>query len=246
MAIYTDAVLLMMILLAVLTIVFVLVYRSHKKIVEENQTMLKQWTAQDQYMEGLRSFSEEVREMSSEVRKAAQVFESDAGRDLSQQLHMEQACLDSCNALLSMVQSGNPVADALLFSKTAVCQNLNIRFEVSRFQIPENKMTEIELTSLIGNLLDNAIEAAHAASDPHPFVTLHCDFRSGILLIRVKNTKVSTARPIETNMQTTKLNKDYHGLGLHILSSIVKKYDGTMKMTDQGDTFQASVSLVLG
>ncbi|MCB6367665.1 hypothetical protein LI291_15940, partial [Intestinibacillus massiliensis] len=61
----------MMILLAVLTIVFVLVYRSHKKIVEENQTMLKQWTAQDQYMEGLRSFSEEVREMSSEVRKAA-------------------------------------------------------------------------------------------------------------------------------------------------------------------------------
>ncbi|MCE2603854.1 ATP-binding protein, partial [Pseudomonas aeruginosa] len=106
--------------------------------------------------------------------------------------------------------------------------------------------TEIELTSLIGNLLDNAIEAAHAASDPHPFVTLHCDFRSGILLIRVKNTKVSTARPIETNMQTTKLNKDYHGLGLHILSSIVKKYDGTMKMTDQGDTFQTSVSLVLG
>ena len=246
MAIYTDAIVLMAILLAVLIILFIFVFRSHKKIAAENQVLLEQWTAQDQYMEGLCAFSDEVREMTREVRKSVQTFESNGARDLPHQLEMEQSCRNSCNALLSMARSGNPMADALLFSKTAVCQKRNIELKVTRFQVPEKKLMEIELTSLIGNLLDNAIEAAHAASVPHPFIKLSCDFRSGIFLIRIENTKTPLEHPVETNMRTTKSNKDAHGLGLRILRSIVKKYDGTMNMTDQGDTFLTTVSLVLG
>ncbi|MCQ4636764.1 ATP-binding protein [Anaerovorax odorimutans] len=246
MGIYTDALILMIVLMVILSVFFVIAFRTHKKISEENKFLLERWAAQRQHLKGLESFSQEVRAMTKDVRRLTRFFEDGSPHSLRRQLDAEQSCLDSCNALLSKVRCGNPEVDALLFSKTVICEKYGIEFEVTICRIPEGKLTEIELTSLLGNLLDNAIEAAYASPAPRPFVKMNCQFRSGVFLIRIENSKDPARNPMANHMKTDKENPQFHGLGLRILDGIVKKYDGVMKMEDKGDTFTSSVSLILG
>lgn len=246
MDIYRDALILMIILLVVLLLTFVLTYRSHKKIQQKNKSLLEQWTDQHNYIKGLESFSRSVWTMTEDLRKLTAAFETGNRDTARHQAEAEKACLESCNALLSRMHSGNPVADALLFGKTSVCQKLNIRFEVESCQLPEGKLKEIELTSLLSNLLDNAIEAAAASGSEDPFIRLNCNYRSGVLFVRVENSKDPSAMPMKNQMHTTKKDKSAHGLGLQILNKIIEKYDGVLKMEDKGSTFISAVSLVLG
>lgn len=122
--------------------------------------------------------------------------------------------------------SNNPVLDAVICSKikTANAFNIDIKPTVT-INHPIN-IDAIDLSILIGNALDNAIEAANLISDTtqNKVITIKILSFEGQLTIEITN---PVKEDIDTNnLKSNKPDKYLHGLGIQSIQSISSEYDG--------------------
>ncbi len=121
--------------------------------------------------------------------------------------------------------SGNHTLDVVIDKYVTECELNNIAFE---FDIKNNNLSQIEpydLVAILGNLLDNALEAAEQSQDK--MVSIETDFRNNFSVIIVSNS--CDKNPQFSNSElpiTTKSNKRLHGFGLKSVRKTIKKYNG--------------------
>ncbi|EOV9672927.1 ATP-binding protein [Cronobacter turicensis] len=93
---------------------------------------------------------------------------------------------------------------------------------------------EAELISVIGNLLDNAIEATQRAEAPHDPVEVLIRLNERELIIEVADRGVGISPALRDRIFepgfTTKRRGD-HGIGLHLIASYVKLAGGTLEVS---------------
>ena len=98
--------------------------------------------------------------------------------------------------------------------------------------------SDVTITSLFTNLLDNAIEACESMDDekntPDKFIELNTNYQANMFLIKMKNSK--NPENIFTH-KTTKKNKQAHGHGISIIDDIVKQQEGICSWEDKGEVF---------
>lgn len=146
--------------------------------------------------------------------------------DYAQQLLNEIICQTENISIGISQTSGNSIIDAIIAYKAAVCYNKEINIEYFLEELPELFIDLIDISSVISNLLDNAIEAAEKTENPHIIIKiLMC---RQYLTIFVKNSYNENFRPVieNGNLITTKSDKSIHGYGMQIVNEIALKYDG--------------------
>ncbi len=143
----------------------------------------------------------------------------------------------------SMINSGNAVADAILNQKAAQAHNLNIPLHIDACLNASLPIQTSDLSSLLGNLLNNALEASQQVNAPE--ITVRIFPAAGYLCFLVRNR--ADARTLQNNPQlvTTKDEPEMHGFGLNIIRSIADKYDGKAVFETEGDYFTARIMLAL-
>lgn len=101
-------------------------------------------------------------------------------------------------------------------------------------QIPA-VLNETELMSIIGNLLDNAVEATLRCPTPHEAVELYINDSSKELVIEVADRGAGIAPQVRDTLfvqgVTTKEKGD-HGIGLHLVASHVAQAGGGIEVSD--------------
>ena len=147
------------------------------------------------------------------------------------------------SAVDTVLKTGNIVADAILNSKLTLIQAKQIKVDATA-QVPEDiPISEIDLSVLIGNLLDNAIEACMQLPEAERFIRIYIDIIKKQLYISVTNSMAGTAKKSGERFLTQK--QGYHGFGLIRIDSIVKKYGGYLnRQTDEG-VFATEITLPL-
>ena len=108
-------------------------------------------------------------------------------------------------------------------------------------------MHSFDLNVLIGNLLENAIEAARQTETK--YLNVYIALQKGVLKIQIENSYV-TETISEVNKRdgsriflTTKKKKEQHGIGLKNVKKIVELYNGNIDIQTRGNIF--SVKLIL-
>lgn len=112
--------------------------------------------------------------------------------------------------------------------------------------LPEKMRHTFEINVLIGNLLENAIEAARQMD--RKYLNVNMALKKGVLKLRMENSflpagLVREERQGSSRFLTTKKAKEQHGIGLKSVRKIVEAYNGTMEVTTQDELF--CVNLVL-
>jgi len=96
-------------------------------------------------------------------------------------------------------------------------------------------LLEAELISIIGNLLDNAIEATQRAPLPHDPIEVLINLNERELIIEVADRGVGIKPAIRERIFergiTTKTRGD-HGIGLYLIESYVTQADGYIEVAD--------------
>lgn len=110
---------------------------------------------------------------------------------------------------------------------------------IVKVMLPERMIHAFDINVLIGNLLENAIEAA--VQTDRKYMKVDITLKRGVLKIRVENSFLPAE--IKKGYATTKKEKERHGIGLKSVEKIVETYNGTMEVTPQGDLF--CVNLIL-
>ncbi len=141
--------------------------------------------------------------------------------------------------------TGNDIIDAAIAVKSAICSSRNIDFKLTCETLPKMSISEIDLSSLISNILDNAITAAEKTDIPR--VVLKIFVRGEYLNIVSENSYSGKIRKCDegkiTTFFTTKCSSDKHGFGTRIIGEIAQKYDGACVYEYKNGLFKMNVML---
>ena len=121
--------------------------------------------------------------------------------------------------------SGNHTLDVIVDKYVTECNINGLNFE---FDIKNNNLSMIEpydMVTILGNLLDNALEAAKNSAQK--IVSFETDYRNNFSIIIVSNScDTNPMSDGKTLPVTTKGNKQLHGFGLKSVRNALKKYNG--------------------
>jgi len=134
----------------------------------------------------------------------------------------------------------NETANVVLSAKAETMERLGIAVDFA-VSLPESlPVADTDLAALLGNALDNAMEAASQA--PERAVTVRCRADKGLLMLRVEN---PVAGPMAPDLATTKADKAAHGFGLPGMREIAARYGGTLEAGVKNGRFELVVCLPL-
>ena len=129
---------------------------------------------------------------------------------------------------------------AILESKRMLAKCSGIQVEYQIFLPEKSVIQPADLSSVLFNILDNAIEACRSSGSDEPHLSLSLTSSKGFLSVLVRNSK----NPQEVfDHTTTKNDSFYHGLGLSIIEDICHKYDGSWQWNDCGSMFESVILL---
>lgn len=145
-----------------------------------------------------------------------------------------------------LIASGNVQIDSLLNYMLQKAKE-ELKTVHAKVMLPEEIKHSFDINVLLGNLLENAIEAA--GQTERKYLSVHIMLKKGVMRIKIENSFVTSnifkeEQPGKgTIFLTTKPFKAQHGIGLKNVEKIVEKYNGIMQVTQQNDIF--CVKLIL-
>ena len=138
----------------------------------------------------------------------------------------------------TVIRTGNRMADAILNSKLSLAMEKQIRVKAEA-QIPVSlTISELDLCTVISNLLDNAIDACMELPVEDRLIRIYMEMKGSYLYFSIINTAGGKKKQ---SFLTTK--GDGHGFGLSRIDGIVKKYGGYVKRASEDESFSTEVLL---
>lgn len=142
-----------------------------------------------------------------------------------------------------LIQSGNETANAILNQKRWEAGQKGLEFSVDGVFHEDLLVSKLDLCSLLGNLIDNAIEAAAEADEDHGYVNLSIRRKGNLLIVAVENGY--GAEPVLQNgaFLTTKRDDGLHAIGTRSIEYAAEKYNGAVDHSYKDHVFKTTVML---
>lgn len=138
---------------------------------------------------------------------------------------------------------GNKILNAILCERQMKANEQGIDYTVNLTpDLYVDYIDDIDLISIVGNLVDNAIEAASKLTE-NGFVKIEMFMANDghFMIWEISNNFLVPPIIGKGGLITSKRNKLEHGIGIHTVERIVKEYDGTLKIEVDNHRFIASI-----
>ena len=146
----------------------------------------------------------------------------------------------------TVLKTGNIMVDAILNSKLTPIQEKHILVDATAIVPEDVAISGIDLSVLIGNMLDNAMEACMQISEEKDrFIRIYIDIIKKQLYISVTNSMVGKAKRSGNRFLSSKETGGNHGFGLLQIDNIVSKYHGYLNRQTENGVFATEVMLPL-
>ena len=141
----------------------------------------------------------------------------------------------------TVVECGNETINVVLTEKNILCSTCGVKFSYIIDGSLFDFMSEMEIYSLFGNALDNALESCSKVTDPEKrVIALKAVSRGDMVVLHVENRFEAPLTMVDGMPQTTKEGTG-HGFGLRSIRNIAEKYSGIASVQVEGDLFKLTV-----
>ena len=157
--------------------------------------------------------------------------------------HCHDELLQCLNDILSAFDdqtvfshSGNVVVDSILNFKLQEASKLNAEITLD-INLPKDlQVPAFDMATILGNLLDNAIDALKAIEERR-MISVKIKHSRGQFIIKISNTFNGIVIERANNLVTKKKDDINHGLGIKNIKNILEKYDGSIDIEYNSTTF---------
>ena len=194
---------------------------------------------QTKHYKELQLSHEEIRQMRHNMRNMciAIIAEIKAGNTNKaiEQLNSNINIIDDTNRV---IDTGHPSIDTIIESKLNICNESDISMRISYQYEEKININEIEISVIIGNILDNAIEACQRVSGKDKKIWGIIKVDDTHIIINIKNTAEEF-----NDFKTLKHDIKNHGHGLKSIKHIANKYNGYTKFSFDEKIFSSYIVL---
>lgn len=142
--------------------------------------------------------------------------------------------------------TGNDVLDTILSDKQLYCSRHQITLTIVADGASLDFIETMDICSIFGNALDNALESVEKLSDPQQrLIRVAVYTQNMFLIIRVENYCTAPLSVVDGEYRTTKRDKDMHGYGIKSIRYTAEKYGGSVSADCSDNWFRLSVLLPL-
>lgn len=231
-----------------------MIYRNREKsgrIILENQiaAMREQMEETERVYSDIRRIKHDMKNTVSVIMRLSELNGEEENMELKKYLAELSGDLEKSESLF---KTGNTVADTMLNIKYHEGKRYIPELEIDAKELvfPEKlKILSYDIGVILGNALDNAIEACVKLKDSEPeaevFIRLYSVQKGGVFILSIENSfdgnlKLRTEEELPT---TDKVDKNAHGMGLFNIKSTTEKYGGTMDFQIRDRAFILSVMM---
>lgn len=155
------------------------------------------------------------------------------------QSHMKQL-YSSIESVASICYTGNSAVDSIINLKGDYAKSKAIRF-MTKIKVSEIKFDTVGMCRILGNALDNAIEACERVNSEEKCICLMLNQTKNKLIIEINNTSPDVDI---YNLATSKANKMIHGIGLKSIKQVVNSVNGHMSYSYEKGFFYMKIVLI--
>lgn len=208
------------------------------------QSVVLEYRAQElelkhNYYEDRLKEEERVRQIYHDLKNHLLILESNAAKSFDTQKSIQklQAQIEGYE---NYYHTGNTYLDVLIRDKARMAQEKQIDFHAVIHFKDGCFIEPLDISTVFGNALDNAIEACEKLPPEKRLITIKADRIRDMLSVRVENTIDGTRHP---TLKSTKNDTFSHGFGLSNIKNTVEKYGGQCAVKAVNDTFQLKIIL---
>jgi len=198
----------------------------------EQSLRLEAYDYEDKYINAITERTVEYNKLRHDMKNHFDIVERMINTSHIQEAkdYMEQISFDQGE---HYVHVNHLVLNYILSNKTKLAKSHGIDLCSVIIGKPVTFIADVDYSILVGNLLDNAIEATIEAKENE--VNLCLSFYEDRFVIEVKNCVVD--KPKSKQLLTNKKDKSKHGIGLKNIKDIVEKYNGQDVIEVNGNVF---------
>lgn len=183
-------------------------------------------------------------DISNHIQTAYSLFsngETQRGMQLINELRSRYALVER------LLYCNNPVVNIILTNKKSEAEAKNIETHIKvKDELDNIPITDFDLSTVICNLVDNAICGCICSGQTHPRLIIEILQRNQYLVVRVLNScKIEMNIESTDRIETTKTGSQMHGLGMPIIAGIAQRYRGDFVVSAQNGIFTATVIMSL-
>lgn len=195
------------------------------------------YAMQEQYYEQLRLEQNETRAIFHDINKYLGAMKALTGAGQTEQAAkvLEEA-EKLTNAIGNTVDVGNPVVSVILNEYKQAAQENGIDFDFDVSVPAELSVSAVDLYILLGNTLDNAIDACCVLPETERYIRLQLRQVQDMLFYCLKN-------PCDPNAPESK--DKMHGFGLKSVEKCTQKYGGNMQVSNCDGFYEIAAHLNL-
>ena len=224
--------------------------RSNRIVLEKQiGSMQEHMEEMERIYSGIRSMKHDMKNTLSVVLRLA----AEKGESENEELQAYLSELnDTFDSLDFRFKTGNSVIDTLLNMKYHEALRLvpELQIDVKKLLLPADLIIQsYDIGVILGNALDNAIEACQKLKKKEPeaktFIRLSSVRKDNLLIFKIENSFDGTLkRKRQAGLpETDKADKKVHGIGLANIKNTSEKYQGTMDYKIDGRVFILSVMI---
>lgn len=151
------------------------------------------------------------------------------------------------NGMKNVVYSGNKMLNAILLEKALLAEKRKLSYQVRiEKTVKTGNISDFDLVGIVGNIIDNALEAADKIEDEEKrYIQIegYLSEEQHFLVFSVKN-PIKCIPIWETgNFKTWKNDREKHGIGLQSVKNILRKNGGYMNIEVTEDMFVNTIFL---
>ena len=229
--------------------IMIISHISNTHLKNLNEQYIKQLDAQINYYQALSQYNYEIRRFKHDYKNTSMAL-LDLLRNNNAKAAVEllETASENIKAItLDFIpfDTGNDIADALLKEKQLCAKSLNTEIAFSG-ALPKDAITSHDMCIILGNALDNAIEACRREPrNINKRVSVEAICRNGFIFIKIQNPVFENVHIKNNAIATTKLDKNLHGFGISSIRKVVEKYNGLVKLNCENQVFTIEIELEL-
>ena len=228
----------------VLIIICISLYNKFLSIIEENtnyQFKLELDKMEQEYSAKLDDKLKQLHSLRHDMKNHLIVIDGYASQHNDRKIHEYIHNISEDLSLTNTVDSGSHIVSALIAEKEDKAKSQNIRCEIN-ISTPGINIDDFSITTIIGNLFDNAIKAA--AECEHGWIRFSLTQTGSYMNIVIENSY--SGNIIENNGEFTSTKNDKvlpHGIGIKNVRKVVSNLNGHIDFSYASGYFSVKAEL---